>query len=164
MLFGDFIRNELWGVYVASTRNGRRVGAFRFLLAFAMGVAGIVVGIYVHQQHQPYANGITANGTVTGVERDQSSDGVLYGRVFTFTTVNGRKVSVAESEYRSERPDVGASVQVSYLKSDPQSARIVETSFWMPVTFIAMGSLVALASLAALASRRARIKPPGTAE
>ncbi|WP_420856195.1 DUF3592 domain-containing protein [Streptomyces abyssalis] len=121
-----------------------------------MGVACIGVGLYVHRQHQPYANGVSATGTVTGVKQDKSSDGVLYGRVFSFTTLNGRKVSVTESEYRSARPDVGASVQVSYLKSDPQSARIVEKSFWMPAVFIAMGALVTLASLATLVSRRAR--------
>jgi hypothetical protein len=141
---------------MASIRNRRQAGVFRLLLAFAIGVASIVVGLYVHQQHQPYANGISATGTVIGVKRDQSSDGVLYGRVFTFTALNGRKVSVSESEYRSARPDVGASVQVSYPKSDPRSARIVEKSFWVPVLFIAMGALVALASLATLVSRRTR--------
>ncbi|SCK05053.1 DUF3592 domain-containing protein [Streptomyces sp. WMMB 322] len=135
-------------------RNRRRVGTFRLLLAFTVGVASIVVGIYAHRQHQPYENGTSATGTVTGVKRDVSSDGVTYGRIFTFTTPNGRKVSVAESEYRSARPDVGASVQVSYLKSDPRSARIVETSLLMPVTFIGMGALVTLATLVTFVSRR----------
>lgn len=141
---------------MASIRGRGRVGVFRFLVVFTMGVACIVVGLYAHRQHEPYANGIPATGTVIGVKQDKSSDGVLYGRVFSFTTLNGRKVSVAESEYRSERPDVGASVQVSYLKSDPRSARIVEKSFWVPAVFIAMGALVVLACLATFASRRTR--------
>lgn len=139
---------------MASSKNRRQVGSFRLLLAFAAGVASVVVGLCLHQQHQPYENGISATGTVTGVKRDISSDGVLYGRVFTFTTVNGRKVSVAESEYRSSRPAVGASVQVSYRKPDPQSARIIEESFWIPAAFIATGALLALASLAGFVPRR----------
>jgi hypothetical protein len=145
---------------MASIRNRGRAGMFRLLLACATGVACIVVGFFVHRQHEPYADGVSTTGTVVGEKRDHSADGVLYGRVFAFTTADGRKVSVAESEYRSRRPDVGASVEVSYLKSDPQSARIVEQNFWVPAGFIAMGALVASASLAALVSRRTLFRKP----
>jgi hypothetical protein len=139
---------------MASVRNRRRDGKFRILLAFLTGVASIVVGVLLHQQHQPYANGVSTTGTVSGVRDVRTHDAVLHARVFTFTTSNGRKVTVTESESRSTRPDLGSSVTVSYLKSDPDSARIVETS-WVPFGFIAVGVVTALATLKTLVSRRA---------
>jgi hypothetical protein len=57
---------------------------------------------------------------------------------------------------------VGASVEVSYLESDPESARIIPEFDWIPLVPGAAGVLAVLAGLAAFvpwrgaSSRRSR--------
>jgi hypothetical protein len=128
----------------------------RSLLILTMGVACIGVGFLLHQQHQPYANGISTTGTVTGVEKGRDQGAVLYSRVVTFTASNGRKVSATEPEATNTRPDMGERVEVSYLESDPKSARIIPAHDWLPYGFIAVGVLTTLAGLVTFAPRRGR--------
>jgi hypothetical protein len=90
------------------------------------------------------------------VEKGRDQGTVLYSRVVTFTASNGRKVSATEPEARNTRPDMGEKVEVSYLESDPESARIIPERDWLPYGFIAVGVLIALAGLATFVPMRGR--------
>lgn len=46
----------------------------------------------------------------------------MYARVYAFQTRDGQRVHVTEPERSRWRPDLGATVTVSYRSADPQGA------------------------------------------
>lgn len=128
----------------------------RCLLALVAGAACIVAGFYVRAQHQPYEDGVSATATVSGARERPDPETTMYSRVFTFTALNGREITVTESESSSTEPDIGSSVEVSYPKFHPRSARIVPEHDWLPYVLMAAGVPFALAGLAPLVRTRAR--------
>lgn len=143
---GALVAEGLFGIDRPFGRS--RAGIFGSLVILLIGVVCAGAGFLWHEQHEPYPNGISTTGTVSGVQQSRSHKGkVSYSRVFTFTTSNGQKVSVTEPEASSTRPDLGVSVEVSYLKPDPGSARIIPAHDWLPYSIMAAGVLAALIGL-----------------
>jgi hypothetical protein len=129
--------------------RGRRPGLFGSLFVIGFGLIFITAGHFVHQQRSPYADGVSAAGTVTGVKQAQDRDGTtMYAAVVTFTTQDNRSVSVAESSTSGTRPEVGKAVHVSYRAVDPEGARIIPDHDWISLACYTGGGLVALLGLA----------------
>lgn len=129
--------------------KGNRPGLFGSLFVVVFGLIFITAGHFVHQQRSPYADGVSAAGTVTDVKQSVDHDGTtMYAAVVTFTTQDNRSVSVTESSSSSTRPEVGKAVQVSYRAVDPEGARIIPAHDWISLACYAGGGLVALLGLA----------------
>ncbi|MFC0504860.1 DUF3592 domain-containing protein [Micromonospora costi] len=137
------VADGLVGIDVPGGR--KRAGIFGSLVMLAVGIVFIWVGWWWHGQHQPYDGGTSTTATVARVTTSRDSDGrTMYSRVLTFTTSDGRPVEFTESERSTRRPAIGSSATVSYLPQDPESARIIPETDWLPYGVIAMGALAAL--------------------
>ncbi|MDI5961230.1 DUF3592 domain-containing protein [Streptantibioticus silvisoli] len=123
----------------------KRAGILSSLVVLVVGLVFVGVGVYVHRQHQPYANGMSTTGTVTGVQTSRNDHGQpAYAPVIAFTAASGRRVTVTEPNTSSVRPTVGGSVQLSYRKGDPQSARVIPAHDWVAFAVTGIGGLTAL--------------------
>ncbi|MEV4812080.1 DUF3592 domain-containing protein [Micromonospora avicenniae] len=123
----------------------KRTGIFGSLVVLAVGLLFVGIGWWWHGQHQPYSGGTSTTATVTGVTSSRDTDGrMMYSRVLTFTTSDNRPVEFTEPEQSSTRPRVGSTATVSYLPQDPESARIIPETDWLPYGMIALGALAAI--------------------
>lgn len=123
----------------------RRTGIRKSLLMTVIGVVVVFVGVMIHRQHEPYANGISTTATVTGIHTTQDRKGQwAYSRVISFDTSTGRSVTIVDPEATSRRPNVGGKLKVSYLRDDPESARIIPSWDWASLAMMAAGGLVAV--------------------
>ncbi|MFI6663115.1 DUF3592 domain-containing protein [Streptomyces sp. NPDC050523] len=140
---GALVVDGLVGIDVPGGR--RRAGIVGSLVMLVVGLVFVGVGVMVHRQHQPYSDGLSATGTVTAVQTSRDHRGrTMYAGIVTFTAASGRKVSFTEPETSTQRPGLGTSVQVSYRKGDPQSARVIPGRDWMAYLIMAVGGLTAL--------------------
>jgi hypothetical protein len=143
---GAMVADGLVGIDVPSGR--KRVGIFGSLLILAIGVVFVIAGLYVRHQDQPYPGGITTTASVTDVRNVVNKKGhTVYSRVFTFTSADGRKVSVTESSTSTTRPTIGDAVEVSYRKGDADGARIINDKSWLSLLIIGVGGLTAVLGL-----------------
>ncbi|GAA2529318.1 DUF3592 domain-containing protein [Winogradskya humida] len=142
---GALIVEGLAGI---DTPGRKRAGLFGSLAILAIGLIFVAAGWFWHSQHVPFPGGGTATGTITGAERSRNNDNhTMYAKVYTFTTAEGREVTVTEPETSSTRPERGKQVTVSYRPNDPEAARIVPEHDWLPYAIIAIGALVAVIGL-----------------
>jgi hypothetical protein len=140
---GALIVDGLVGIDVPGRR--KRAGLFGSLLMALLGVLLVGLGWYWHGLHRPYPDGIAATATVTKVQTSQSAKGnVMYSRVYTFQTEDGRRVHFTEPEQSNRRPDLGTTATVSYRPADPEGARVIPQTDWMAFGMMAVGGLIAV--------------------
>ncbi|MEV8504916.1 DUF3592 domain-containing protein [Actinoplanes sp. NPDC051475] len=139
---GALLVDGLTGVDVPGGR--KRAGLFGSAFIVAVGVLIACVGWMWHGRHTPYPDGVAATATVTRIETFHQSEKTMYSRVYTFQTGEGRKVHFTEPERSTNRPGLGATAVVSYRPADPEGARVVPDTDWMPYGVMAMGGLVAV--------------------
>jgi hypothetical protein len=137
------VADGLVGVDVPGRR--KRAGLFGSLTLAAVGVVFVVLGIWRHGQHQPYAGGNSATGTVIRHAASHDGNRMMYSRVVRFSTTDGLPAQFTESESSTKRVAIGSTVRVSYLPGDPEGARVIPDTDWIPYGVIALGALVAVA-------------------
>ena len=129
-------------------QSSKRPGVFGSLVIVAVGVTFFVAGLFVHRSYSPYADGTSTTGTITDVRSGRGDDGkTMYTAVYTFTTADGREVSFEDPASSSNRPALGARVDVSYQPASPELARRIPGFDWFGWLVIAMGALVMVLGL-----------------
>jgi len=105
-----------------------KLGCVFVLLPIAGVILALVGGWFLFTSLTFYSKGVKVQGTVVRLESSQSTDGVTYAPVFSYT-VNGKSYEVM-SGTTSDPPlhKKGDVVTLLYNPDNPKSAR--ENSFW----------------------------------
>jgi hypothetical protein len=114
-------------------------------MAVVVGVVFFIAGFYVHRSHSPYPDGISATATITDIHSGRNTKGrLMYSAIYTFTAADGRRVSFQDPGSASNRPEVGATAEVSYRAAAPELARRVPAVDWFAWSIVAGGVLLAM--------------------
>jgi hypothetical protein len=132
----------------------RNPGVIRSLLAIVAGLMVIGAGFGLNEQLSPYSDGILVSGTVTGVRTLQHNGRPRHTAVITFTTQDGREVSIDDSSSSRSHPKLGKTVKVSYRPAAPEKGRVIPAYNWISILCYAVGGLGILLGFVSLFARR----------
>ena len=125
----------------------------RSLLAVVAGLLVIGVGLALNQQ-LACSNGKLVTGTVSGVKTADYKGRPVYTGLVTFTTQDGREVTIEEPSTSRSRPKLGTTVKVSYQPATPEAGRVIPAYNWISILSYAVGGLIILVGLGSLFVRR----------
>jgi hypothetical protein len=78
-----------------------------------------------------------------------------YTAVVTFTTQDGRKVSIEAPNSSSSHPKIGTTVNVSYRPAAPEGGRVIPDRNWISIACYIVGGVVVLTGLGTATSKPA---------
>ncbi|MEV6632727.1 DUF3592 domain-containing protein [Actinoplanes sp. NPDC051470] len=138
--------------------RSKRPGFIGSLMIIVGGLLLFVSGFYFHDSQTPYPDGISATATITDIHAGRNSRGrLMYSAIYTFTAADGHPVSFQDPASASNRPDVGATVEVSYRAAHPEQARRVPAVGWFSWIIVAVGALVVISGLGHLIGNLRRL-------